>query len=119
MVDYLNGLQPQTALAVLGRPPKQTAGQHIAAASGGGDSRNDADTHPQGRPPRPLTAPRDPPTGPPPAFEANVLEVEAQARREGHGLPPMDHDDDDQRPAVRREWQGPTVPDPALINVIA
>ncbi|HQY44305.1 MAG TPA: hypothetical protein PK450_09020 [Paracoccaceae bacterium] len=124
MVDYLNGLQPQTALAVLGRAPKPTTSQQVPAASGGGESRNDAHAPPHGRtPPPPLIEPHDRPTGPPPAFEANLLEVEAKARREN---PRLSDDDGEahadarqsggpQSPA-RQKWQGPDMPDPALID---
>lgn len=124
MVDYLSGLQPQTAPAVLGRAPKPTTSQQVPAASGGGESRNDADAPPHGRtPPPPLIEPRDPPTGPPPAFEANLLEVEAKARRENPCLSDDDREahadarqSGGQQSPARPKWQGPDMPDPALID---
>ena len=122
MVDYLNGLQPQTALALVQRAVRpDRGGPAVAAPDGGGAAGHDPRRreregqalHP---PPEP---PTEPPTGPPPAFEANVLEAEARSRHDGLRLLPdeADRQEPERRGGSRPEgWRSPVVPDPALID---
>lgn len=87
MVDILTSMQPLAGLSMHVRPVRPQVTEAIRPSDGSGTARNDADQ----RSPRERTRdwleglPRvigpDPPTGPPPAFEANVLEAEARERK--------------------------------------
>ncbi|WP_461308114.1 hypothetical protein, partial [Albidovulum sp.] len=87
MTDWLAVTPPPLAWAAAARPVQRPEARPVAAAADSGDLKNDVNHR---RPPaaeRPRTAvpgpipDRNRPTGPPPAFEANVLEVEAERRR--------------------------------------
>ncbi|WP_284165418.1 hypothetical protein [Frigidibacter sp. SD6-1] len=87
MVDMLTSVQPLAGLPMHVRPARPQTTEAIKPSDGSGTARNDADQ----RSPRERTRdwleglPRvigpEPPTGPPPAFEANVLEAEARERK--------------------------------------
>ncbi|MCB2128953.1 MAG: hypothetical protein KDE03_07700 [Rhodobacteraceae bacterium] len=105
MADGFMGLQPTLSLPVLLRPVRAPEPQKITASGGAGGARNDGlgqrpQTSTQSHRGAVLQPPpdRDRPTGPPPAFEANVLEAEAERyrnpdkqvapRQSGRFLPP-------------------------------
>jgi hypothetical protein len=88
MADGFMGLQPTLSWPVLSRPVKAPEPQKITASGGAGGARNDGlGQRPQTSTPyrngAVLQPPpdRDRPTGPPPTFEANVLEAEAERYR--------------------------------------
>lgn len=60
--------------------------------------------------------PIDPPTGPPPAFEANVLEVQSRGRHYPVDAERAATDAPELLEASVRQWQAPATPEPALIN---
>lgn len=98
-------LLPPVATAVLPVPP-QPAGMTVRRGSEGNLSGNmDGDRPPQaavGPPPDP-----DRPTGPPPAFEANVLEAEAERRSDHASVPRRTGRQD------RTAWPDPAAADPS------
>lgn len=89
MTDFLLGLNPLAVAVPQVRAPKTADRLVVAGAGDTGGARLDTsgrgardDAPPRkteiGPPPDP-----DPPTGPPPAFQANVLEAEERKRRAG------------------------------------
>lgn len=88
MPDLLPGLQLQTALQPQLRPPQPHDARIVAGAGGsdgarlGQNGQQDHGATRQGTRVEPPPDP-DPPTGPPPAFAANVLETEERRRRQG------------------------------------
>ncbi len=91
MVDALNALQPLQLLLMADRPPARPPTAMITAPAGSGGAAPGGDNgqdRPAGQAPfahgariDPLPGP-EPPTGPPPAFAANILEAEQRALRE-------------------------------------
>lgn len=131
MAEQLHRVQVIGLPTLVPRSPVPERDDMVKAAAAGGASchqrhpdmpapgyepseRDDA----QGRksrisPPPPI----DPPTGPPPTFEANVLEVQSRDQ-----LPTVRADKgatDPPRPvdASQWQWQAPAMPEPALINL--
>ena len=88
MTDFLLGLNPLAAAAPLARAQKPADRIAVAGAGDKGGARLDTSGQgARGEPPRkteigPPPDP-DPPTGPPPAFQANVLEAQERKRRAG------------------------------------
>lgn len=88
MTDWSAVIPPPAVATAMMRVAQPAPAKRVVAAANSGDIGNDAQNrhpppdphlrHPVVVPPRPDT---DRPTGPPPAFEANVLEAEAQRRR--------------------------------------
>ncbi len=88
MTDWPAVIPPTAVVTAMMRLPQQTAAKRVIAPADSGNigndtknrhSQSDAQTrHPVVVPPQPDT---DRPTGPPPAFEANVLEAQAERRR--------------------------------------
>jgi hypothetical protein len=91
-MDHLIPLQPPGDRSPYLRLSKPLTTVAVRPSAGSGGARNDPDGRPAGtgagaRPLRiePLPGP-EPPTGPPPAFAANILEVEEKRRRDGPDL---------------------------------
>lgn len=88
MTDWHAVLPPPAVATAMMRIPQQTDAKRVTAPANSGNIGSDANNrhprataqirHPVVVPPQPDT---DRPTGPPPAFEANVLEAEAERRR--------------------------------------
>ena len=89
MTDWPAVIPPPAVATALMRVAQPAPGKRIVAPADSGNIGNDAQNrhkppdahirHPVVVPPRPDA---DRPTGPPPAFEANVLEAEAERRRQ-------------------------------------
>ncbi|MCX8507665.1 MAG: hypothetical protein ORN49_02095 [Rhodobacteraceae bacterium] len=128
MATDLHGLQSVGVPTMVARAPQPARDGGIAALAGGANTRHDP--HPdlpshsrsgrQGADPQRITPPPppDPPTGPPPAFEANVLEVQARALREPWRLAAKVAQADRiaRDPPAKTAWHAPEAPDPALID---
>lgn len=101
MTEWHAVIPPPAVATAMMRPALPASSKRVVAPAGSGTVGNDAqnrhpppDTHvrhPVVVPPRPDT---DRPTGPPPAFEANVLEAEALRRRHEIAEEEAGHDPD-------------------------
>ncbi|MGB3147187.1 MAG: hypothetical protein WBA91_05440 [Paracoccaceae bacterium] len=87
MVEFVLSLQPLAGPVHQSKVTKPVDPVTVAASGGAGGSRNDTDWQRPRQTPQsptgkiePLPDP-DPPTGPPPTFEANVLEAQEQRER--------------------------------------
>lgn len=131
MAEQLHRVQPVGLPTLVPRSPVPAPKGVVQAATAGGASTHQRhpDLPAQARdgaqgtgtrahnsriaPPPPI----DPPTGPPPAFEANVLEVQARGRRFNVDAERRAKAIPDPVVALERKWQAPAVPEPALINL--
>lgn len=131
MAEQLHRVQLINLPTLVPRPPVPEPKGPVQAATAGG-----ASTH-QRHPDLPAQAhdcaqctetranksrigpppPIDPPTGPPPAFDANVLEVQARGRRFTVETQRGAKTIPDPVVALERQWQVPAAPEPALINL--
>ncbi len=127
MADNLHRLQPVGLPTMVARAPHPAPEHRVAAVASGASARRDPhpDLSAQEQPGQrtagrvPIEPPPNPPTGPPPAFEANVLEVESRARRDPTRAAEVDRNGDTAEipgPSAQK-WQAPAVPEPALINL--
>ncbi len=128
MAEHLHRLQPVGLPTMIPNAQQVAREQGIAAMAGARTAHHDQHPdlsarhqpgrHQEGRVPSEPPLPPDPPTGPPPAFEANVLEVEARALGNPTRCDEVAREDEQMKPAkdAQGKWQAPALPDPAMID---